>query len=237
MQRHLLLLLLISITLSAQELSLSTTARSYDNDEKVLVSISVLDAATIPGAYTITIGYDTEKLTYMNMLPAEEGPFSVTPAASMKNGTVTVAGFQGIVESGTGTVSLGTLIFSTTADDVVIDTTSFSITQNEVFNPQAQPMNLSITKHTTSVLLPSVKKTNNQIFLLHNYLRFNVPFSGITTVRIYDLAGRTVDVPLSPSYLKAGNHGLPIGLLSSGVYLISLRGVGLNVTKRLEVLK
>lgn len=238
MHRYLLFLLLIvnSIT-SAQELSLSTTARSYNNDEQVWVSLSVLDAGIIPGAYTVTVSYDAEKLLYMNIIPAEEGPFSITPAAVAKNGTVTIAGFQGIVNNGNGTASLGTLIFSAFADNVIIDTSSFSITQNEVFTPEAQLMELSVTKHTTSVLLPSVKKAEKRISLSRNYLRFTVPFDGITTVRIYNLTGRTVAVPLTPSYLKAGDHGIPIGSLSSGVYLVALRGVGLNTTGRLEVLK
>ena len=239
MQQRLVLLLVTisSISLSAQELSLSTAGRSYRNGEQVWVSLSVLNAATIPGAYTVSVAYDAGKVSYVNILPAEKGPFSITPAAAAQNNTVTIVGFQGIVDSGNGTTSLVTLIFNTTVDNVSIDTATFSITRNEVFTPQAQPMELSVTEHATSVLLPPQKKIRQHVYLSHNYLRFTVPYDGITSVRIFDLAGRMVAVPLGPSYLKAGNHGIPIGSLSSGIYLVTLRGVGLKTTRKLEVLK
>ena len=75
MARQPLLLLLISslfFSLYAQELNLSTSARTYTNGEQVWVNISVLDATTMPGAYKIALSFNASQLSYLNTLPAEK---------------------------------------------------------------------------------------------------------------------------------------------------------------------
>ena len=229
----------LTIAVSAQELALSTTAKTYNTGEQVWVNLSVLDAGTMPGAYKIEVSYDASKLNFLTTLPAEKGPFAITPAASANGGTVTVAGFQGIVDSGQGAASLVTLVFTPTNGDVVIDTTSFTIGSKEVFSAQAQAMDLRVTKQTSSVLLPSSGRAlRRDIMITGNYIRFTVLNEGITSVRIFDLKGRTIATPLPPSRLKTGNHGVPLGrYLRSGIYIIAVRGVGLTATKRLEVVR
>ena len=202
----------MTVVLPAQELTLSTTAKTYASDEKIWVNLSVLDAAVLPGAYAIAVGYDAAKLAFRSILPADKGPFTITPAASAENGTVTVAGFQGIIDTGLGTASLATLVFVPAAGPVDIDTSSFSVEKNEVFSTQAEEMQLPVVKQVTSVLLPSTKQRLQQhITLTGGYLRFTVMNEGPTSVRIFDLGGRTVAVPLRQSYCKAGIQAVPIG--------------------------
>jgi hypothetical protein len=229
----------LAVTVSAQELALSTAAKTYTAGEQVWVNLSVLNAATIPGAYKINVGYSTSKLTYLNILPAEKGPFTITPATSATGGTITVAGFQGITDSGQGAASLVTLVFTPASGPVDVDTASFSISGKEVYTAQAQAMELKVTKQATSVLLPSPGRMQPQkITIANNYIRFTVPNEGLTSVRIFDLNGRTVAVPLQPSRCKAGHQAVPLSsTLRSGIYIVAVRGVGLNVTKKLEVVK
>jgi hypothetical protein len=241
-KKLLFILLLISsipFTLSSQELTLSTSAKTYADGEQVWVNLSVLNAASMPGAYKIGVAFDASKLAYLNTLPAENGPFSITPAVSASNGTVTVAGFQGIVDTGNGSASLVTLLFTAANDNVTIDTTSFSVSSEDVFSTEAQKMELIVSRQAASVLLPPSQRTvQNRIYLTNNYLRFSVPHEGVTSIRIFDLGGRTVAVPLAPTRLKAGNHCVSLDAsLGSGVYLVALRGVGLKTTKKLEVIK
>ncbi|MBN1758118.1 MAG: hypothetical protein JW863_07370, partial [Chitinispirillaceae bacterium] len=147
-----ILLFIFSLTagLSAQELVLSTTAKTYPSDEKIWVNLSVLEAVALPGAYTLSVKYNEAHLAFLNILPADNGPFTVTPAAAAKNGIVTIAGFQGIVDTGLGTASLATLVFAPAAGPVAIDTSSFSVDKNEVFSTQAEEMQLPVVKQTTS---------------------------------------------------------------------------------------
>jgi len=132
-----------------------------------------------------------------------------------------------------------TLLFTAANDNVTIDTTSFSVSSEDVFSTEAQKMELTVSRQAASVLLPPSQRTvQNRIYLTNNYLRFSVPHEGVTSIRIFDLGGRTVAVPLAPTRLKAGNHGVSLGAsLGSGVYLVALRGVGLKTTKKLEVIK
>ncbi|MBN1576762.1 MAG: hypothetical protein JW913_09435 [Chitinispirillaceae bacterium] len=235
----LLLIYGVATTLPAQELSLSTAANTYAAGEQVWVNLSVLGAATIPGAYKIAVGYNASKLTYLNILPADKGPFTITPAASANSGTVTIAGFQGITDSGSGTASLVTLVFTPASGSVDVDTSSFSVGSKEVFSAQAQAMDLKVTKQATSVLLPVPGRMRQQkITIANNYIRFTVPNEGLTSIRIFDLGGRTVAVPLKPSRCKAGHQAVPIGAsFRSGIYIVSVHGVGLTATKKLEVVR
>ena len=235
----LLLIFSLMTVLTAQELVLSTAAKTYSSDEKIWVNLSVLKAAALPGAYTIGIGYDETKLTFQNILPADNGPFTVTPAAAAKNGIITIAGFQGIADTGLGTASLATLVFASAAGPVTIDTASFTVDKNEVFSTQAEEMHLPVVKQSTSVLQPfSKQRLQQHITLTNGYLRFTVLNDGLTSVRIFDLGGRTVAIPLRQSHCKAGNQAVPIGTsLGSGVYIVTVRGVSLNAVKRLEVVK
>ena len=235
----LLLISCLTAHLAAQKLVLSTTATTYTSEENIWLNLSVLDADALPGAYTITVGYNASLLTFQHMLSAETGPFTVTPAASAQNGTVTVAGFQGIADTGTATASLATLVFVPAAEQVTIDSSSFSVRRNEVFSARAQEMQLSVVREMTSVLLPPVKnRLRQQISLNNGYLRFTVLNDGPTSVRIFDLGGRTVAVPLPRSDCKAGVRAVPVGMsLGSGIYIVTVRGAGLNAAKRLEVVK
>lgn len=240
--RRILLLLLVFClitSLSAQELTLSTAAKTYSSEENIWVNLSVTGAAILPGAYTISITYNADVFTFRNILPADNGPFTITPAASAENGTVTIAGFQGIADTGAGTASLATLVFTPISGPVVSDTSSFSVTKNEIFSTQAQEMDLPVIKQATSVLLPAASRQLQQhITLANGYLRFTVLNDGPTSVRIFDLGGRTVATPLRQSLCKAGVQAVPLGnSLRSGIYIVAVRGTGLSTVKRLEVVK
>ena len=242
MQNRTLLLMLIScgfFALSiAQELSISAAAKTYASGEQVWVSMSVLNATSVPGAYKIKVSYDANKLKFLNILPAQKGPFSITPAASNTSGIVTIAGFQGIVDSGSGNASLVTLVFTPMSGPTAIDTSSFLISGKEVYNAKAQPMDLKVTKQSTSVLLPSPYGEQQRIFLTKNYIRFSILKEGIASVRIFDLSGKICATPLPPNHCKAGHHAVPLGnALPSGVYIVAVRCAGFNATEKLEVVR
>ena len=243
MQKRVFLFMLFSCGLfsagQAQELSISATAKTYATGEQIWVNVSVLNAATVPGAYKIKVNYDANRFTFSNILPAKQGPFSITPAASNNSGVVTIAGFQGIVDTGSGNVSLVTLVFTPASGSAAVDTASFSINTKDVYNAQAQAMDLKVTKQGTSVLLPSPDRGQKpRIFLTKNYIRFSLLKEGIASVRIFDLSGRICATPLLPNYCKAGHHAVPLGnTLRCGVYIAAVRGVGLNATEKLEVVR
>jgi len=222
-----------------QELSISTAAKTYASGEQVWANLSVLGAAALPGAFKIKVDYDATKLRFLNILPARQGPFSVTAAASNSGSAVTIAGFQGIADTGRGTVSLATLVFIPASGSATIDTASFSINSKEVYTTQAQAMDLKVTKQTTSVLLPSPRgRLRQRIVLTNNYLRFTVMNGGVTSVRIVDLNGKVCATPLPPSLCKAGYQAVPVGRpLKSGVYIVALRGAGFGVNEKLEVVR
>lgn len=243
MQKQTFLFMLFFCVLSstgmAQELSISTAAKTYASGEQIWVNVAVLNAATVPGAYKIKMSYDANKLRYLNILPAKQGPFSITPAASNNGGIVTIAGFQGVVDTGSGNASLVTLVFTPISGSTAIDTASFLIAGKEVYNAQAQVMDLEVTKQATSVLLPSVDNgQRSRIFLTQNYIRFSLVKEGMASVRIFNLSGRICATPLLPHYCKAGHHAVPLGnALQSGVYIVSVRGIGVNVNEKLEVVR
>jgi hypothetical protein len=223
----------------AQELSVSASAKTYASGEQIWANVSVLGASTLPGAYAIKINYDAQKLKFLNILPAQQGPFSVTPAASNSGGVLTIAGFQGIVDTGRGNTSLATLVFTPLSGSTAIDSASFSVSGKEVYNTQAQIMDLKVTKQTASVLLASPGFSRyERIILTKNYLRFSVIRDGIASVRIFDLAGRTCAVPLAPAPCKAGYHAVPLGRrLRSGIYVVTVRSPGLCATEKVEVVR
>jgi hypothetical protein len=227
------------IVASGQELSVSTAAKTYAAGEQVWVNLSVLGASAIPGAYKIKVNYDAGKLTFSSILPAKQGPFSVTPAASAAGGGVTVAGFQGIVDSGSGNTSLVTLVFTPAGGSAVIDTASFAIGGKEVYSASAQVMDLKVSRQSTSVHLPSAERSlMRRIVLTNNYLRFPVVKEGLTSMQLFDLSGRVCAVPLSKAFCKAGYHAVPIGKsLGRGIYIVKVLGAGLCVTERVEVLQ
>ena len=221
----------------AQELSISAAAKTYVAGEQIWVNLSVLNGASIPGAYKIKVRYDENKFGFQSILPAKQGPFSITPAASNGGSVVTIAGFQGILDTGLGTASLVTLVFTPANGSAAVDTASFAIDSKEVYTAQAQAMDLKVTRQTTSVLLPSPSRHQKErIILTNNYIRFPVMKEGMTSVRIIDLNGRICATPLAPGLCKAGYHAVPIGkALGSGIYLVTVRGVGLSATERVEV--
>ncbi len=223
----------------AQELSVSTAAKSYAPGEQVWVNLAVLNAAAVPGAYKVTVNYDANKLRFLNILPAEQGPFSVSPAASNSSGAVIVAGFQGIIDTGSGNASLVTLVFTPVNGSTIVDTASFLINSKEVYNAKAQAMDLTVTKQATSVMLPSAQRGMQQrIFLTKNYIRFSLLKEGVASVRIFDLSGRICAIPLPPTRCKAGHQAVPMGnALRSGIYIVAVRGDGLSATEKLEVLR
>ncbi|NLG18425.1 MAG: T9SS type A sorting domain-containing protein [Fibrobacter sp.] len=234
------LLLLVCSTISfpvAQELLLSVNANTYQAGQDIPVNISVLNADAMPGAYKMDIGYG-KKLTYVKSTSAEKGPFSITPVAVVNSNTVTVAGFQGITDNRYDTVPLVMLIFTPSSDSVSIDTSTFTVKNREIFSAQAAIMDLRMAKQSVSVT--SGKKTvfRQSLSITQNHLRFSVPRNGRLSVCIYDISGRTVAVPVRGRQYKAGNYTVPIGkALKSGIYVVTLRGVGLNATKKLEVVR
>jgi hypothetical protein len=222
----------------AQELCLSTAAKTYASGEQVWVNLAVLNAGAVPGAYKVRVTYDTNKLRYSNILPAKS-PFFITPAASIKNGMVTIAGFQGIADTGSGNASLVTLVFTPKSGPAAVDTGSFLFNSSEVFNAKAREMDLKTTKQAASVLLPSPDRGQRQrIFLTKKYIRFSLVMEGIASVRLFDLNGRVRATPLPPTFCKAGHHAIPLGnALPSGVYLAAVRGAGLSAAEKLEVVR
>jgi hypothetical protein len=69
-------------------------------------------------------------------------------------------------------------------------------------------------------------------------LRFSLPIAGPTTLKIYDLSGRTVATLLNRP-LEAGQHTAVFNAkhLASGIYLAVMEGGGQETTQRLMLLK
>jgi hypothetical protein len=222
-----------------QELTISTAAKNYSAGEEVWVNLSVLKAPVTPGAYVVKLNYDAAKLSFRKILPAESGPFSITPSVTTASGVLTVAGFQGVADTGSGSVSLVTLVFIPIGASASVDTSTFSITSNEVYTPQAQQINVILAKHPTSVMLPSQHaKINRNIRLTHNYVQFSVLKAGLTSIRIFDLGGRLCATPLAPSQLSPGRQAVPLKRpLTNGMYVVSVNNAGYNVVEKLEVLR
>lgn len=222
-----------------QELVLSSAAKTYTPDEKVWVNISVVDAATIPGAYNLNVTFDPDLVTYSGLLPSEKGPFTITPAASVNGGVVTVAGFQGISDTGNGATSLVTLLFTPVNTDITVAEGFFTVSASKVFTPHAEEMNLTIASHTASVRLPASAAVANRVIITGgNYIKFRVPQRGETSVRVFDMKGRTVAFPLKPTHCPSGYQAVPIGTeLGSGIYIVAIRGTGLKVNRKMEVLR
>jgi hypothetical protein len=240
-QRPLAHLLLAGMftALSAQELTLSTAAKTYSASEQIWMNLSVTNPAALAGAYKIDVGFSNDKLSFTGILPADKGPFAITPAAVCQGSVVSIAGFQGISDTGKGTVSLATLQFTPKSGSVAVDTATFSIVNREIYSTQATAMDLRITKLATSVLMPSTARVRAQkIIVSGNYLKFELPHEGTASITIFDLSGRTVAIPLAKSHCRAGFQAVPIGKsLGCGIYLIALRAEGLNVTTKMEVVK
>lgn len=242
LQRHILsaaVLMYLSIPVASQELLLSTARKSYNITDQVWVNLSITDAKKLPGAYSFDVNFPNDKLSYVSVLPAEKGPFTITPAASAKEGVVSVAGFQGITETGTGNVSLATLVFLPLNDRTTVDTATFSLSEFSVFSTQAETMEVTFAKRGASVLLPQARtKKHPTIRLTRNYLTFSVIKSGITTVRLFNLNGQVVVRPLFRKHCKSGTHGIPLPSgLRSGIYIGTVQGNGFTTTQRLEVVK
>lgn len=242
MPRRLLVYLLLgglTTTLAAQELTLSTAAKTYANTEQVWVNLSVNGAAALPGAYKFDITYSADKLSFLGTQPADKGPFAITPAAAARGNIVSVAGFQGIADTGRGTASLVTLVFTPKTGSVAIDTGSFSIGSKEVYSTQAAAMDLTVIKQMTSVLLPAPDHQQAQkITIAGNYIKFSLPHDGTASITIFDLNGRTVATPLASVRCRAGYQAVPVGKsLRSGIYIVAVRGTGLNATKKMEVVR
>jgi len=223
----------------AQELNLSVAAKTYTAREQVWVNISVIGAAAVPGAYSFKLGFDPAEMAFMGVLPSADGPFSITPAVSTAEGVLSVAGFQGITDTGKGSTSLVTVVFTPAKSAVAVDTATFEISGNEVFSAQAQKMELTLTRQMTSVRLPLPQQVvNSTVTISNGYVRFMVRNSGVTSVRIYDMNGRTVALPLAPTSCPSGFQAVPFGRrLGSGVYIVAVNGAGMHLTKKLEVVR
>lgn len=242
LQKHIIsaaVILCLSTPAASQELLLSTAQKSYNMTDQIWVNFSITDASKLPGAYALDINFPNDKLSYVSVLPAEKGPFTVTPAASADGGVVSIAGFQGITETGTGNISLATLVFIPLNDQTSVDTADFSLSDLKIFTTQAETMEVTFAKRGASVLLPqAATKKHPAIRLTRNYLSFSVIKSGITTVRLFNLNGQVIVRPLFKKHCKAGTHGIPLPAgLRSGIYIASVQGSGFTTTQRLEVVK
>lgn len=229
----------LSLPAVSQELTLSTAQKTYSTNVQVWVNLSITDATSLPGAYSFDISFRNDDLSFVTILPAEDGPFTITPAASAEGNTVRIAGFQGITQTGTGTVSLATLVFLPLRDQTVVDTSYFSVAGTQVYTTNAETMEVTLSKRATSVLLPAPqRKTRSGITLSRSYLTFSVIKSGITTVHIYNLNGRVVERPLFRKHCRAGTHGVPLPSgLRSGIYIARVNGNGFTATQKLEVVR
>jgi hypothetical protein len=69
-------------------------------------------------------------------------------------------------------------------------------------------------------------------------IRFGLPASGSVTLRLYDVQGRTVAMPLDGARLEAGSHEVSLqrGSLAGGVYWYRLDWNGQTRTRRLVVI-
>jgi hypothetical protein len=68
-------------------------------------------------------------------------------------------------------------------------------------------------------------------------IRFVLPTARTVTLRVHDIAGRLVAVPIDHESLRAGPHqrGVDVGSLPNGLYFYSLSGNGSTVTRRMIV--
>ncbi len=65
-------------------------------------------------------------------------------------------------------------------------------------------------------------------------LHYSLPKAGPATLRIFDVAGRSV-LTQTLSAARTGTATLDLRVLSNGVYLVKLRAEGCNVTQKVVV--
>lgn len=105
-----------------------------------------------------------------------------------------------------------------------------------------------------SKLIPgptSLSQINNEVpekfLLMQNYpnpfnpntiINFSVPINGFTELKVYDIIGNEIAVPLK-QVLSAGNYSVNIDLSSraAGIYFYSFSSGGFNETKKMILLK
>lgn len=150
--------------------------------------------------------------------PAEAGSISVIPAGSgfSRGDTVTIsiaANAPFTFERWSGDTS------STDSVLTIVLTKNLSVTAhfNKVSIQQQQPDG---TKQGSLFLSPVAKSDGT--------LRFMVPRSGNVTLELYSLQGKRIDRPVN-TYLRSGIHTVSLpATLAKGMYLITLRTVGLD---------
>lgn len=210
---------------AAPALLLNVPDNTFGKGDKVNASVSVVDSAELSGAYVVSLSFDTSALGFSGLVPLETGPFKIPPSASVSNGLITLAGFQGVSTTITGPYTvLAQLSFIARKAPTIVDSSSISCTQFSVYSTAGKPIALQLHKQTGTVLLPFVRGAGRpEIRYVTGRLTFTIPLPGKTSIHIYSLSGRLVNVPLLNKELIAGKHSVVAPkTLAGGFYLAVL---------------
>lgn len=226
-----------SIPIYSASISLNMYAKNYSNSETVPVSFSVFDSSNLPGAFVIKMKYDTTILYYAGVNTIEGSPFSVAASVNKSHDTLTIAGFQGISDIMKNPyIILSQIQFTAKSNSAMIDTNAFKWINSDVYSIEGKYVELSKAKNSTSVLRPVVKgKLDGKIRLHKGTLHFPVKYSGKTSINLYSLSGRKVINYVNGAYMSQGNHGIPLGKVPSGLYIIHIKGQNFSQSQKVEV--
>jgi len=125
--------------------------------------------------------------------------------------------------------------------DIYRDLFSF-FNQNQVYNKSIKRlMDNSITDISNN------SKVASKFFLMQNYpnpfnpnttINFSIPHEGIYSLKIYNSLGEEVETLISQE-ISRGNHSIKFNAknLSSGLYIYRLAGNGINISKKMILLR
>jgi hypothetical protein len=221
---------------SSQQFMLSVAGRQYQMAEEIWVSLSVTGSSALPGAFAAKLRFDTTGLSFGQML-SSPGLFVVTPSASCRGDTVSIAGFQGISDSDSfRTIILATFMFKAKGT-IIVDTSTFSIAQRAVYSTTASLLQLRDGKEISAVRMTSrADRALPRVTLVRGYLRFAVPAEGPVSVRIVNAAGRIIAAPMARAHLGKGTYAVPLGTLPKTGFLIAVvEGRGFSYSQKLGV--
>jgi hypothetical protein len=223
------------------QLILSVPAKTYQKNDIVPFSIAVIDSHALPGAYRISLGFDTASLKFLRTVVAETGPFLLAPEIALKGTEIVMAGFQGVAKASPNPYSvLARLEFITRVDNVAITQEKFPLNKQVVYNSDGQEMALVPKYITATALQPFVPgpAAGFPVFVRNGLLHFSVPHTGSFSVFVMDMQGKCLLRPLVGQTLLAGSHVLPIGhSLPGGSYVVNIKGPSMSIVRKTGVVK
>lgn len=202
----------------------------------------------LKGATTSNVLFNFYEATRLTISGIEVKASILAPRAALEFPSGLITG-QVIVKdmNGSGQFNLGKFTGRITLD-VTITNIAECIKADQ---PMRNSILQSMAQVTSEVNLTDVKKSSSRIpvkmDLLQNYpnpfnpstqIRFDIPNSGYYTMKVYNMLGKEVAVLINGEYTPGSyNVSFDGSSLSSGIYIYQLTGTGVNVSKKMMLMK